>query len=403
MRTVSWPSTGAVTGSVAMLLLSVDVASDLPWFPPRVAAALEVLLVVTLGVAILGDLVSREWKLSRRSVSLCCLILVIVMYAILIGPDTDYATRKSLQVLFVAAPIFLVGTVIGDVRDLIRGSLWTLAILGCLASVAALQGSHASSIDPVRTSLPGGSPILLARVVAGGLLALLVLAGRQPIARVVTGVLGAGLFVVLLTTGSRGPLVALIVALGVYIALRGGRPHVLARVAIFAVIAVIGINLAQAYAHQAESRPVDRIVAFSAGIESDSPRVDLASDALRAASTRPLGAGWGSFPEVTHQSRYSYPHNVVLEILLELGWLPTLLLVSSLMYTASRVGRHCLQGTGREATPVAAFLVFYLVNALFSGDVVLNDGLWLFFGASIGLSWNMSHAEADRSTLDVSV
>jgi hypothetical protein len=92
----------------------------------------------------------------------------------------------------------------------------------------------------------------------------------------------------------------------------------------------------------------------------------------------PDGLGWGAF--ATHVNPLNgmgrqYPHNLVAEVSLESGWLcgvwTLLMLAGALVAAWSRSAIH----GGRM---VFAGLLFYLINAMVSGDVNDNRTLFLF-------------------------
>jgi O-antigen ligase len=105
----------------------------------------------------------------------------------------------------------------------------------------------------------------------------------------------------------------------------------------------------------------------------------------------PLGLGWGRFAthvDPEHGLGRQYPHNFLAEATLESGWVCgayTLLLLAVACAAAwSRTG-------GAGGRVVFAGLLFYLCNALVSGDVNDNRPFFMFVTTALVL-WDRSGA-----------
>lgn len=88
-----------------------------------------------------------------------------------------------------------------------------------------------------------------------------------------------------------------------------------------------------------------------------------------------FGHGIGSFPNFYYDSDdigRSYPHNIVLEVLIENG-LIFLILICCITYALIR----------KCKSPLLLLFFYYLINAMFSGDLLLNEYLFLYLFLSI--------------------
>lgn len=88
-----------------------------------------------------------------------------------------------------------------------------------------------------------------------------------------------------------------------------------------------------------------------------------------------FGNGIGSFPVFYYGYNYdsrSYPHNIVLEILIENG----LLFLLVILYILWKILR-------KSKSPLFLLFYYYLLNAAFSGDLLLNEYVFLYLFLSI--------------------
>lgn len=106
------------------------------------------------------------------------------------------------------------------------------------------------------------------------------------------------------------------------------------------------------------------------------------------------GIGVGNF--TTYSPFYStvirtYPHNIVIEVLSETGTVGAILFFLPLLYTL-KIGLHSFDRSSdgfllERYLKVAclASLLFFLVSAMFSGDIQINRYIWLF----VFLTWQL--------------
>ena len=101
----------------------------------------------------------------------------------------------------------------------------------------------------------------------------------------------------------------------------------------------------------------------------------------------PLGYGIGSYSVLAGVGRY--PHNIVLELLVELGIIG-LFLFSQPFIKSMRDSIKMLYKSKKEDWAFAMFsfsvLLFAILNAQFSGDIVSNEYIWFGVFLSARLS-----------------
>lgn len=220
-----------------------------------------------------------------------------------------------------------------------------------------------------------GNIIELGRIAALGVLVSAVLAIVQGKPKLLLA--AAPCAYVALATGSRGPLVGLLVA-GAYLALgvrlRRRRRHRAVRIASMVVLIA---SVAAAWS----SAPDESLDRFSFVHDRNSElRSRMFDEAVSLSMRTPGGLGWGQFGEAVdwlHDD--AYPHNMLLEIWVEGGLVAGLGMVLLIAWP--------LVGLWRSRDPlgrlVGATLAYWLIAASFSGSFFFNRGLFL----ALGVAW----------------
>ncbi|BDU71221.1 O-antigen ligase family protein [Mesoterricola silvestris] len=341
-------------------------------------------LTLLAGTA-LGGVLLLAWMRGARAASGWGLGLTGVWYltflpgAALAAP-TAYAFQKvatlySFSLLASLAPFVLVRD-----REDLRGLLNATAIFCMVLTADGLLGLGQGG---QRLETAGGGTIALGR--AAGFLFLfgaLLLARPGPLSLPLLGLTGAAA-VTAVFSGSRGPMGGALLALAVALGLgrRGtGAPASRLLLCAGAVALAVGLSLALA-----PPGSLQRTGSFLRGEFGTSERYRAV--AARASWERlgglPWGAGWGGFAaqvDLDGGTGRQYPHNLLLEVTLESGWacgaLTTLVLGAGLGAAWTRSDRP-------EGRILLAGLVFWIVNALVSGDVNDNRPLFAFLSAAL--------------------
>lgn len=362
----------------------------LQWLP------VDATLLLALAVAGLTclDLLLSGFRIHRNA---GWMLLLFAVFAIPV-PWTEfhaYAFEKvsrffTLTLIAAVAPFVLLRRP-GAVHRFFNALCLISAVMGIDAALRLLQGSG----DVTRLSAFGANPISFGREMGGVLLwcAALGVEGRLRADVAVAGVVAAG--VLLVGSGSRGPLLAALGALaaaGPLFYWRSSR--VMIRFGLAAAAVAVALSLALLVSPEDSGHRIERLARGALGA-SELTRLDAYARSLRLIADHPEGIGWGGFAHRIDQlgtagADRQYPHNLILEAFLEGGWLAGLYLTLLLAGVGLRISS--LRPTS-EHHGVFLFYLFFLLNSMVSGD--LNDNRHLFALMAIGLhaGWDDEQAQ----------
>lgn len=309
------------------------------------------------------------------------IFLISCTVGLLSSPGSPYAVNKYLTFAILLLLAAAVATLV-DPITLHRPLVLCLVTAGVVSSCLLLVFGNTTLSG--RSTLLDLNPIGLARATGLGLVVAVsfLIARSRPDRRLpLTLVLmAAGILSLIATvsTGSRGPLLSAVIALACVAALNFWTKR----------LGVVSLLLLGAFAFVAYSAVRSVGGAGLERLESgvDSGRGDLYAQSWEIIQAQPfLGIGWGNFPFYTFDYAPAdgvlYPHNVLLEIWMEGGILALAgfgLLCAFAVIRASRVARD-------RPWSMALFglLVYALINALFSSDVVGNRLMWVLIVVAI--------------------
>lgn len=373
-----------------------------PWLK---AAALSLLLVgsllpagglpvVTIAAAALAPAVAwvvlTSWPVVPRALCLTVVLAAVVAVpAYLTSPIGEYGAGKVHAFLVLTVPTAAAAVLIRNQRDLtVWAKVWVAA--GCVIAVFALAGG----VDPNGRAVGsdgGSNPIWLARGIGSPAVALLWLLFRRaislPVGLSAAAVLAAGLYV----SGSRGPVVALVIAALVMLIAPTGKPRA-GRVTAFAVTTAIALYAALAFQLVPATSRLGAALYDPRGELEASQRIELARPTIDLINASPGGVGFGGWAQHVGIAPYRYPHNLFLEVLAEAGWLAGGVLIAVVVWVMVRLWR------GARTNPVGVFVLaliaFETTCVSVSGD--LNARTWFF---AVALGYSVSYwATAARTT-----
>jgi len=330
--------------------------------------------------------------------------LVLCIPAVCYFQLTDYSLSKAEQLFTVTPLTVLAAMIILDRPERRRAVLWIFACTGSVVGLLAWADPDPVAMANDAIALTGSQTIPTARLISYAMLALVILATlyRRWAARAVLLGSAALLVAPLLLTGSRGPAVALVAALAVYAAVRSrGHRRVMRLCAVAAVVSGIGYfalpmlpaTLGAKFT-VLQGGPLD---------VSSATRLWLFDATWHSIQHNPLGIGWGNFWILVPSRvltgdygdpRHLYPHNLVLEVACEGGWLALLGLIAFVVATL-RASRSAIQETTGAA--VVVLLVAAVVNAMISSDVNGNVLVWVLAGAVLPFGSIRSADETPRT------
>lgn len=328
-----------------------------------------------LGIALLARRVCHR---IEDFFLLAILMLCILASAIPTAPLTDYATRKIVLTLTLFPLSLLSGYLLLQVERIRNAWLVSVVILGSLLAVLTLIFPDAASMASGRISLEGGNTTSTGRGLAAAAVVLFVNALNTRRYRVIATTGGAALLVTALATAARGPILAAIAATVLAAVLSNSNGRIKRLIVVMSGIAVAFIVTVT------EEAISDR--AFAIGGTSTNIRFNLWEAAGGIIRDNPLGVGWGLFYQylppnlVLDSGDRQYPHNVILELISEGGWITGLLMLSILALAALRQVKSSKSSTDNIMT---ALLVFFVASAMVAGDITDNRGMWLLMGSSL--------------------
>ncbi len=352
-----------------------------------------------------GDLPRLQRVANVGSV---CVVALIGLLLVRLPASGDYAygwNKVQLMVVLAIVPM-IAGIVVGYRAGDRRILLVTTALVGvataCYGAVLIATGG-ASGGNYDRLSLDDSiDPIGLGRAMGTVILVLVFFFIRARRARTRLLALAAVLpaAIVLIGSGSRGPLLGIMVGLPVLVIGLAGQPASLRR-AVVAIGATI-VGGAIAIATVVPPEVADRVLSIFGSTEQEGElsRYVLWSDAItiwsRDATTALLGVGTGGYAALTDYPPTLYPHNLLIETGVELGVIGVLVLLVGLAWAFSRA--YALTRVPGEAGAFGAYLLAVLatdvVTAQFSGDMPYNADIWVTTGLIVGLGADVARRRA---------
>lgn len=390
-------SRAASVESLFALFLFAGVVKDTPafgWFP----VDLTVIALAGSLVAAVCALRSGRWRVPRHALwSTLGMVAfaVFVIVSLAWSPGREYAGRKALHVAVMCGWSYAgAALVVSGDRVRLRRFFGAMVVL---AAVTAVQVVWLMARNPIVASEAWGRSYLgfgrlfgVATLAVVGWLLWTSLGKRATIgALAVLAVLATGLMV----GGGRGPLLAttaaLAVPLGIGVKLRDEGVFVDRRIArlaaalVLAVLLVLVIGQAGVFL-----RTVQRLVVLltEGDAQSFGRRLWYYQQVPGLWAQAPFfGHGIGAWPLLIGWGDVrAYPHNLVFELLVELG-IAGLALFGGLFAASLRGMSRSLLKASVQARLVAMLVIAATVNAMISGDLTDNRLLFAALGLSAGL------------------
>ncbi|WP_156523509.1 O-antigen ligase [Dietzia sp. 111N12-1] len=328
-------------------------------------------------IGAVGTAIAAGWTAIRRPESLRGITAPLVLWATMISGfvnstrSTGYADGKFSQLLTLT-PLMAFGAVILLAIPEVRSRLvWCLVAWGGL--VAALQFLNpAEAGNPLTISAEGSTYQNYGFAVGAAAVILLVLAVRKSASAIPFLVVGAGFMWLAMLSGSRGPVIAALIAVLAGFASTRLPAFVTITGAAVAFVTVQYADLWQFLPERLQTLEGD----------STDARVAMVQSAWEEFLANPIGLGWGELQPYMALigPGLAYPHNVFAEVAAEAGIFGLAGLVGYALY--SLVGQYRAASGGIESA-IFALTVFTIGNAAVSGDIISNRGMHLFLAAGV--------------------
>jgi O-antigen ligase len=404
VRSLAWPL-GVVSGATLISLLA---AGNLPK-GGTVAAYTAWLLFGLLVTMVRSDRVHPPLRLVLDFSAAGTIALAVLMLARLpASGDYAYGLNKIELFALVGVVPYVVGVVVGYVRkdmELFFRVYVFMAVGAALYNAFLIATGGADKQFSDRYSIDASVDVIgLGRTMGEIALILLFLLVRATTVRrrlLICAAL-APVAITFVSSGSRGPVIGLVVALPSVLLWKAASPAMARRLA-WSLLAVGALAVVAVVALVPPEATQRSLSIFQTTQEAgDTSRIVLWGDAVSAFSsslTHTLaGVGTGGYASLSSTGA-NYPHNIFLEVGSELGVLGLLALAAFVISVVVRLLR--LVAAGGENAGWSGLLltlfVFSLVNAQFSGDVPYNSGLWLWGGVASGLAAATRYAARQRS------
>lgn len=366
---------------------------------PKGAATFLIASWILLAVALV--IVRGEHRVALHGLlsfpaAMAVLLLGLMLVRIGTSPDQAYGLTK-VQLYTADNLVFLIGAIfVGAERRSLN--LFFVLLLAVLAAGALLLiGSLVSGTAQQQYGVTSGRFTISAQQGAinlgrdsatGALIAIwLILVSRRSAVRLAALAALPALLVALIAAGSRGPTVAFVVGLLTLVGLTAATGRARRRLLAVAV-AVVGaaIVIPLVVPGSAISRSLSTIIGSTSGLSSNG-RSNLWAEALTTFGQHTLvGIGTGGYAAI--EPTEMFPHNILLEMSVELGVLGLCAVGALLLSILARLRTlwQCTAGIRQlEVTLLIALFVSALVNAMFSGAIQDNSDLWLWSGLAIGM------------------
>lgn len=362
---------GAIKESEGMTWLPVDLTV--------VSAALcAILLFVRLGLS--------RWQVPK-SILWMYGLFGLFLFGLLNQPYTTYAVEKSQRLFTLTLLSATAAAVLFRNREQVRKLIIAMSVVSLSILVTGLQ----SLGSDIASRMVGGSADTVATGQLAGTAFLGVLiwglegsAGRFGVSLVFLAIS----LISLLAAGSKGPIVACgVVTLSLFVIYKAKLAGVIRRLLLILLVLAVAVTVLW---QMLPTGSTGRIANFftdgfnEASSSTAMGRTEFYSVASSSIPDYPFGAGWGGFGSLIEDSSRQYPHNIILEIFLEAGWIAGLAFVLLLSQSLYRLGLIAWRANTWVMRAAFALLVYYSICAMFSGDV--NDNRTLFVLMFIALS-----------------
>jgi len=368
-RRITAPLAALACVAFALLFFAGDVkgSQELAGIPFDLTAAMFVLTVVLSTLSVFA----RNGRIRTQVIWILVLFLAISS-AMMWTEFTPYAIEKvtrlfTLSLIAALLPAFIL-TRLQDVRLFVT----SIIAIGALIAVAGLIQLATGETIHGRITGISADTISLGRNTGIALVGLYTVVSCSGKSKIWLALLCLPLLLVLVASGSRGPT---LFALGVivFVTIRWTRKSMRGILIALALL----VSTALVVNHDPPILPrlsTDRIVQFMEQRfdSSAEERVRAGRAAFHQICNSPFGLGIAGFARVYNFGSATdrvYPHNIVLEVAVENGWLVGILFIFIIALGVLRGYRAAV--TEPALRPFFAIFVFAFCNALVSGD--MND------------------------------
>ncbi|PZF74033.1 O-antigen ligase family protein [Taibaiella soli] len=316
----------------------------------------------------------RSFK-DKESITYFILLSSVAIFGLMgnikngLNDTFDYSMDKmSALLLIIFLPSFVLRSFKYDNIDKFLRVVFFVSVFLFLGGIVALLrgGAGGGDEENSRLSVMGGGPIVFARWVSYSILYTLVFPFSQK-RRLIILCVGT---VLILLSGSRGPLFTLVPVLCTYYFIRYGFKKSIVILGVIGIAALVGLE------SFSENAAISRIMggsdaaSLTSGSSSESRQMKYV-ESQKIFSENILGIGFGNYaryaPSADHGA--DYPHNFIVEMFVEEGLVTGVLCIVFILVLFGRI----LRTRKMVRDPIYLFLMlitmYTFMNSLVSGDL----------------------------------
>jgi|GEM_PF-6487062 len=369
-------------------------------FVPIDLTLLFLLLGISLGCIVL---IKRQFRLSLAGLKYLFVFLLFLLFtwcSLEWSLSSVYAREKIIKLTILCLYCVISGSlIIGHDLQRIRRFLLSLLIVDSLitlqvavASIHHAPGTSLNTLVPVGTK---GAYLGISSVLCCLLTMLLIFCFfYKKSYRIV--ILLPFLFFLIMDVGGRGPLVSMFFSVSLIFILFKLLPLLsdkkisqrAIKTILIIVLMLFGIRLTCAFYRPVQKRILksttikrfEVIIKQERGGSSVNQRLLYINDAIDMFFEKPLvGYGIGSFPLIINGiDKKNYPHNIILEVLAELGIIGGLLYGTFLFLPICRIKHFINRYVLLEHIIILGLFVYYLLWSFISGTITSVRELYVF-------------------------
>ena len=399
-------------------ILLVPLIKDVAQLPADNIVILNLLFLFTL-ITIFSTILkySRHYKiihLDMNSVFLFIAFMVTLIVSMLYSDSFEYGLEKLGKFILFNSFLFIGGMIIFQFNKnaehyikIVEWGVFLISLVNAIFIVKYIISGELAKMIMVRVSVTGANPIGMARVCGLGVLFWLIsLSDKRYNIALVVGIL-IPITVSLIAAGSRGPVLAVVVSLLIYVMIYSDIKikHKIG-FTLFVILLAIAIyfllpeSLLSRYSRIFQENTFSTSLSV-AQASSSNQRFIFMKRVLQYFGENPgeiiFGAGMGSFKAIfDYKYHVSYPHNIFFEVLYEQGIIGLIVFLGSLVYIFNYANKYIKHF--REHSYFVKFyiaLIYFLLNAQVSGDISINRFIWFFMGGIVGLIIKYEYSDAN--------
>jgi hypothetical protein len=297
----------------------------------------------------------------------------------------DYSRDKVLYLFTLTLLAATAPTIILRGAQQLRRFFIATVVVALIVTVSGIRG-YLGDPTQLRAAALGASTIALGQIVGSVTLILAVWQqGKSASVRVLCLALVGVCGILLLATGSRSSIISLAIASLALVGLskveRGRTAVAVAGLVGGFLVALLVIN--QFIPESSFARVLDLLHGIDYG--GAQIRSEYAKKTIAHIADVPFGQGWGGFAIVLEgTTERAFPHNLLLEITYEAGWLAGIGFFATSLVAIERAVVHYRRRLEPEYLCLAVLLVFHFVSSFVTGET--NDSRWLFALIGAGLT-----------------